>query len=124
MVNDFVYRSIHDRSIILFAGETKRTFIHIYDAIDSYLFALNNVSKMIGQVYNIGDETMNLSKYEIASEIKKHVDYEILQSHLSDLDTRNFEISFQKIKKLNFSLHFSLEDGIKDMKNLYKFYVK
>lgn len=124
MVNDFVYRSIHDRNIILFAGNTKRTFIHINDAIDSYLFALNNADKMKGDVYNVGDESMNLSKKEIATIIRKFINFEIIDSHLSDLDVRNFEISFKKIKDMGFNVKYKIEDGIRDLIKLYTFYLR
>lgn len=124
MVNDFVYKAIHDRSVILFAGETKRTFVHIDDAIDSYIFTLNNFENMKGDVYNVGDEELNLSKIEITNIIKKHIDFQVINSVLSDLDNRNFEISFQKIKKQGFNVTRTLEDGIIDLIKLYNFYVQ
>ena len=98
MVNDFVYRAIHERNLILFAPETKRTFVHIDDAIKGYIFAMNNFELMKNQIYNVGDETMNLSKMEISEKIKKYINFELVNSNLTDLDNRNFEISFEKIK--------------------------
>lgn len=124
MVNDFTYSAINNRSIILFAGKSKRTFIHINDAIKSYIFTLDNFEKMKSQVYNIGCESMNLSKIEISNQISKYVDYELIDSSLSDLDTRNFEISFQKIKKLGFNIEYSLGGGIKELIKLYNFYIQ
>ena len=124
MVNDFTYKAIHDRSIILFAGDTKRTFIHIKDAIDSYIFAMNNYEKMIGQVYNVGDNSLNFSKKEIANCIMKHVKFDLIDSSLSDLDKRNFEISFDKINELGFYTKYTLEDGVSDLFKLYKYYVQ
>jgi nucleoside-diphosphate-sugar epimerase len=34
MVNDFVYKSITERNIVIFQGHSKRTFVHIEDVID------------------------------------------------------------------------------------------
>lgn len=124
MVNDFVYKAINDRSIILFAGDTKRTFIHINDAIDSYIFTMNNQNTMISNVFNVGDENMNLSKKDIASNISNYVKFELIDSSLPDLDKRNFEISFEKIKKLGFNVKHNLNDGIKDLTKLYSFYTQ
>jgi nucleoside-diphosphate-sugar epimerase len=124
MVNDFTYKAMVERSIILFAGDAKRTFIHIKDAIRSYIFALENFEKMKGNVYNVGDEDMNLSKKDIANCISKNVNFELVDSTLPDLDKRNFEISFQKIKKLGFSTKYNLEDGINDLIKLYSYYVQ
>jgi len=124
MVNDFTYRSIHDRSIILFAGDTKRTFIHIKDAIKSYIFAMDNADIMKGNVYNVGDENMNLSKNDISKNIAQYVKYELINSSLPDLDKRDFAISFEKIKKLGYKTEYNLNDGILDLIKLYNFYVQ
>jgi nucleoside-diphosphate-sugar epimerase len=124
MVNDFTYKAITDRSLILFAGDTKRTFIHIKDAIRAYIFAMNNSSIMRGNVYNVGDEIMNLSKKDIADNIAKYIKFELVTSNLPDLDKRNFEISFKKIKKMGFKLEYGLNDGIMDLVKLYSYYVQ
>lgn len=124
MVNDFTYKAIHDRSIILFAGDAKRTFIHIKDAIRSYIFALENFDVMKGNVYNVGSENMNLSKKDISNNIAKYVKFELIDSSLSDLDKRDFEISFEKIKKLGFNLEYDLDYGIQELIKLYSYYVQ
>jgi len=124
MINDFTYKAIHDRSIILFAGNTKRTFIHIKDAILAYIFALENFDKMKGEIYNIGSEDMNLSKFDVSDNIKKYVNFELIDSSLPDLDNRNFEISFRKINKLGYKTNHSLDEGIQELIKLYNFYVQ
>lgn len=122
MVNDFMYKSIVDRSIVVFAGHSKRTFVHIDDVIESYIFVLNNFEKSKNEVYNVGDGELNYSKIDIANTIKKYVNFELIDSTLPDLDTRDFQVSFNKINKLGFKTNLNLEDGIKDLKSLYDFY--
>jgi nucleoside-diphosphate-sugar epimerase len=122
MVNDFVYKSITERNIVVFCGHSKRTFIHIDDVIDSYIFTLNNFEKTKNQVFNVGDLNLNFSKVDIANNIKEHVDFELIDSTLPDLDARNFQVSFDKINKLGFNTKLTLDDGIIDLKNLYNFY--
>ena len=124
MVNDFTYKAIHDRSIILFAKDTKRTFIHINDAIKGYIFAAENSEKMISNVYNVGDNDMNFSKKEISDNIVKYVNFELIESNLPDLDKRNFEISFNKINDLGYKVKHNLNDGIVDLIKLYSYYVQ
>jgi nucleoside-diphosphate-sugar epimerase len=124
MVNDFTYKAIHDRSIILFAKDTKRTFIHINDAIKGYIFAAENSEKMISNVYNVGDNDMNFSKKEISDNIAKYVNFELIESNLPDLDKRNFEISFNKINDLGYKVKHNLNDGIVDLIKLYSYYVQ
>lgn len=124
MVNDFTYKAVVDKSIILFAGDTKRTFIHIKDTIKSYIFAMENSDIMKNNIYNVGDEKMNLSKKEISNCIKKHINFELINSTLPDLDKRNFEISFKKIKNLGFKTEYDLNDGILDLIKLYSYYIQ
>lgn len=122
LANDFTYKAIHDRSIVVFAGYSKRTFVHIDDAVNAYLFALDNADRMKNNVYNVGDESLNFSKNDIADIIKKYVDFEIVNSNLPDLDVRSFLVSFKKIKDLGYKTNLTLEDGIIDLIKLYKFY--
>lgn len=35
LVNDFTYKAVNDRCVVLFEGQTKRTFLHIKDAINA-----------------------------------------------------------------------------------------
>jgi nucleoside-diphosphate-sugar epimerase len=122
LANDFTYKAIHDRSIVIFAGFSKRTFVHIDDAIDAYIFSLENSSKMINNIYNVGDESLNYSKIDIANAIHKYINFEIVNSNLPDLDVRNFLVSFQKIKKLGYITKLTLDDGIQELIKLYSFY--
>lgn len=122
LVNDFTYKAINERSIVIFGSKSKRTFLHIKDAIEGYIFAFNNFNTMKDQVYNLGDENLNFSKINIAEAIKKHIDFEIIDSSLPDLDIRDFIVSFSKIKNLGYNTKRTLDDGICDLLKLYRFY--
>lgn len=122
LVNDFTYKAIHERAIVVFAGTSKRTFMHIDDAVAAYLFALDNSGNMRGDIYNAGDETLNFSKFDITNTIRKYVDFEIVNSSLPDLDVRNFLVSFEKIRALGYKTRFTLDDGVESLVKLYKFY--
>ncbi len=124
MVNDFTYKALYERSVVLFGGDTKRTFIHIKDAIDSYIHTLNNFESMKNEIYNVGSNDLNFSKLEIAQNIKKYIDFEIIDSKLQDLDRRNFEISFKKINDKGFKTKYDLDYGITELIKLYNFYVQ
>jgi nucleoside-diphosphate-sugar epimerase len=122
MVNDFVYKAVTERNIVVFCGHSKRTFIHINDVIDSYIFALENFYDFKNQVFNVGDTSLNFSKVDIANYISKQINFELIDSSLPDLDSRNFQVSFDKINNLGFKTKLTLEDGINDLKKLYSFY--
>lgn len=122
LVNDFTYKAVNERVIVIFAGHSKRTFMHILDAINGYLFALDHADAMQGGIFNVGSEILNFSKTDIAHAIRNHVEFEIIDSSLSDLDVRDFMVSFNKIRDLGFSTKLSLDDGIQELLRLYSFY--
>jgi nucleoside-diphosphate-sugar epimerase len=124
MVNDFTYKALYERSVVLFGGDTKRTFVHINDAIRGYLHSLENFESMKNQIFNVGSDNMNFSKSEIANYVRKYIDFEIVDSKLQDLDKRNFEISFKKINDTGYKTEYDLNYGIEELIKLYKFYVQ
>ena len=62
LVNDFVGKAVMERCLVLFESSTKRTFLHVRDAIAGYMMALEQFETMKGQIFNVGDESMNYSK--------------------------------------------------------------
>ena len=116
LVNDFVYQSIHNRQIVLFEGYFRRTFLHSSDAANIYLFALDNFDKMNGNVYNIGDDTMNYSKREVAKKISKYVEYYLHEAEIgTDADKRDYEVDYSRIRQLGYNIKVNLDDGIQEL---------
>ncbi len=122
LVNDFVYKAVHERSIVIFEGKTKRTFVHLRDAVDAYLLAMDKRNEMMDQVFNVGDESMNYSKLEIARRVEAQTKCTVVDSQMSDIDYRNFEVNFSKIKRHGYRVKISLDEGIQELVKLYQFY--
>jgi nucleoside-diphosphate-sugar epimerase len=72
---------------------------------------------MTGQAYNVGHESMNLTKMDVARLIEKNVEgCKITESQDGeDLDKRDYEVSYQKIKKLGYKIEYDVEYGLKEM---------
>ena len=122
LVNDFCYRAVNERSVVLFDSASKRTFLDVKDGIRSYVFCMEEFENMKNDVYNVGDEKLNFSKLEIAQKIAEHTECTIIDSDIADLDMRDFIISFDKIKSFGYSAIYSLDEGIQNLIKLYKFY--
>src|SRR5262249_54664324 len=73
LVNDFTYRAVTDRSIVLFESHFKRNFIHVRDVAAVFLHGLDRFESMAGQIYNVGLSDANLSKLELCDRIRQHV---------------------------------------------------
>ena len=117
LVNDFTYRAVHDRFIVLFESHFKRNFIHIRDVTRAFLHAIDNYEKMAGQIYNVGLSDANLSKKELCEKIQQYVPSFIFQEAAigKDPDQRNYVVSNKKIEGTGFSPIHSLDSGIQEL---------
>jgi len=120
--NDFTMRAVQERSLVLFDSQSRRTFLHLDDAIRAYLMVTEIPDKMLGEVFNVGDDALNLSKLQLAQKIAEYVEFEIIDSTLPDLDVRDFVINFDKIKAIGFRPQRTLDDGIRELVKLFRFY--
>lgn len=117
LVNDFVYRALTDRFLVLFEARFKRNYIHIRDVASAFLFCISNFEKLKNEVYNIGLSEANLSKLELCEEIKKQLpDFCFVEAEIGkDPDKRNYIVSNEKIEKAGFKPKVSLADGIREL---------
>lgn len=121
LVNDFVYRAVFDRSLIVFEGHFMRNYLHVRDAASAFVFAMDNFDKMCGQTYNCGLSDSNLSKIELCEKIKKYIpEFTYIEAPTgTDPDKRNYLVSNEKIESIGFKPKFSLDDGIKELIKVY-----
>jgi nucleoside-diphosphate-sugar epimerase len=122
MINDFVYKAMKEKVIVLFDSFAKRTFIHVEDAAECYMFAMNNFDGMKGSIYNAGGNSLNFSKDEIAEKIRRKVEFSVVNSELKDKDLRHFIVNFDRIEKLGYKPTRTVEDGIDELIRIYSFY--
>jgi nucleoside-diphosphate-sugar epimerase len=122
LVNDFVERALHEGTLVLYSSHSKRTFMHISDCVRGYIFALDHAAAMSGQIFNMGSERLNFSKRDIADNIAKYVDFELIESGVLDKDVRHFDVAFDKAKALGFDCEQSLDHGVRELVRLYRFY--
>lgn len=122
LVNDFTYRAVYDRFVILFESHFKRNYIHVRDVVKAFLHAIDNFEKMKDQPYNVGLSNANLSKWELCEEIKKQVqDFYFVEARVGkDLDQRNYIVSNEKIEATGWRPDFSVQDGIAELIRCYQ----
>jgi nucleoside-diphosphate-sugar epimerase len=116
LVNDFVYAAVRNKSLLIYESTFKRTFIHVRDMARAFLFALENYDAMAGNAYNVGTESNNYSKREIAELIRRHHDFYLHYADVgSDEDQRNYEVSYRKLEREGFRCLTSVEDGVREL---------
>jgi len=121
LVNDFTYRAVRDRFIVIFEGHFKRNYIHIRDVARVFIHAMDKFDDMKNESYNVGLSDANLSKLELCAKIKEQIpDFVFLEAAMGkDLDKRNYIVSNEKIAKTGFSPDYSLEMGIAELIKSY-----
>ena len=117
LVNDFVYRAVHDRAVLIFEGHFKRNYIHIRDVARVFLHGVRKFSSMQGKPYNVGLEEANLSKLELCAKIKQHLpQFNYVEAPIGeDPDKRDYIVSNQRILGTGFRPEWDLDRGIREL---------
>jgi nucleoside-diphosphate-sugar epimerase len=122
LVNDFTYRAVRDRFLVLYEKHFKRNYVHIEDVARAFCHAIENFESMKGEAYNVGLSNVNLTKEELALRIKQHVPE--LHIHVADVandpDKRNYVISNEKIERKGFVAIHSLDEGIQQLVKAFR----
>jgi nucleoside-diphosphate-sugar epimerase len=117
MPNDFCWKAVRDGYVVLYRGSDRRTFLHIDDAVSAYLSTLSCYEACRGQVYNVGDEKLNLTKHALAKTVQSLHGYRLLCEEVgNDPDFRDYEVSYEKFRTATgFVPGVSLEDGLREV---------
>lgn len=121
MVNDFTFRAVRDKFIVLFEGHFRRNYIHIRDIAKAFLFGLQNYEKMKGNAFNVGLSSANLTKLELCQKIKEYLpSFYVHAAEIGeDPDKRDYIVSNEKLESLGWKPDYSLDDGIKELIKAY-----
>jgi nucleoside-diphosphate-sugar epimerase len=122
LVNDFTYRAVYDRFIVLFEAHFKRNYIHIRDIAGVFIHCIDKFDVMKNEPYNVGLSDCNISKRRLCEEIKKQVpEFHIVESEIGkDPDKRDYIVSNEKIESTGFAPRFTLQYGISELIKAYQ----
>ena len=117
LVNDFTYRAVTDRFVVLFESYFKRNYIHVRDVSRAFQHAIANFDKMKGQIYNVGLTEANVSKKELCQVIQRQVpDFKFIDAPIGkDPDQRNYVVSNAKIEATGYQTSVTLDQGISEL---------
>ncbi len=135
VINMFTAMAYTTHKIILNSnGQAWRPFVHIRDICQAIKLAIDyEVSSPTPVILNVGNSTQNYQVIELAQMVSKKIpgskveflkkapgqNQELIKDRkIQDgVDSRNYKISFEKIKKTlpGFECKFSIEQGIEEM---------
>ena len=122
LVNDFTYRAVKDRTVVLFESHFKRNYIHVRDVSRVFLHGLTNFESMKGNIFNVGLSDANVSKKELCERIASAVPgFVYVENNIgTDPDQRNYIVSNTKLEMTGFKPSISLENGIYELVKGYE----
>ena len=117
LVNDFTYRAVHDRFVVLFEANFKRNYIHVRDIARVFMHGIDNYEKTNGQIFNVGLSDANVSKRELCLAIQKQVpEFTFIEAPIGkDPDQRNYIVSNSRIEATGYQPQVSLDAGIREL---------
>ena len=117
LVNDFTYRALNDRFVVLFESHFKRNYIHVRDVSRAFQHGIANFDTMRGQIYNVGLSDANVSKYELCEHIQKLLpSFVFIEAAIGkDPDQRNYIVSNEKIEATGYRPAVSLDQGLAEL---------
>jgi nucleoside-diphosphate-sugar epimerase len=122
LVNHFVYAAVTDGYLVIFEKDFKRNFVHVRDVADCMLHCIKHAESMAGRAYNVGLDTANLSKEELARKVAEYVpSFYIHHAPIGqDPDQRNYIVSSRRLREAGFEARRSLDDGIPELLKGYR----
>jgi nucleoside-diphosphate-sugar epimerase len=122
LVNDFTWRAVHDRALVVFEGHFRRNYIHIRDVVKTFLHALDNYETMKGKAFNVGLSSANLSKLQLCERIKMQLPaFVYLEAPIGeDPDKRDYIVSNERLEATGWAPDWTLERGIAELIRAYR----
>jgi len=109
VINLFVAQAIKEGKITVHGGKQYRPFLHVNDAADSLIFALE---KNLTGTYNVISE--NYTIMEAAEKISKITGCKV-EISTNNEDNRNYKVSAEKIRQVGYNPTKKIEDAIEEI---------
>jgi len=123
LVNNFVFKAVRDKKLVIYEPHFRRNYIHINDVVNGIIYSIKNFNRLKSNVYNLGLSSANLTKYNLAKKIKKRINslkIKIVKNR-KDPDQRDYYVSNKKIERKGFKAKVSLEKGIDELINVFSY---
>ena len=117
VVNTMSMKSFIDREIKVFGGSQWRPLLGVEDAAEAYLRCLEaNLQDVGNQIFNVGSDDQNYQIDEVAELIGTALGGIPISRDNSNLDTRDYRVSFTKLRQtLGFSSQQTIDGAAREI---------
>lgn len=116
LVNFFVKELVQKGKLEIFEPHYKRNMINIKDVARAFVHSLNN---NLEGVYNVGDDSLNSTKGELAQNVANIVGGEITIGEGEDPDKRNYNVSSAKFYNTGYNIETDFDVNVRVLANYY-----
>lgn len=126
LVNNLVYNAVNNGVLAIYQADFMRTFISVKDMARAFHFFVDKVARCEldneYHVFNVGDESLNLSKRDLAEFIAKKTRCLLTypEGGYVDGDKRNYEVDYSEIRKAGFTVLYGLESIVDELISGFK----
>ena len=118
IINILTLHAFTKRKITIFGGKQWRPLVHVADAAQAYVQALEVPLETVGnQIFNVGSNQQN---YQVGmlGELVRQVFPEVhIETVPQTPDLRDYHVSFDKISEsLGYQVQYSVADGIREIR--------
>ena len=116
LINDFTWQAIHQRYLVVYEKHFRRTFIHVKDIARGIAYVIDKDICQGHKVFNVGHESLNYTKEDIVSLLKKHLDFLVHFAEIgTDADKRDYEVDYSRIRSIGYSTNIDIELGLREL---------
>ena len=116
MINDFTWQALHNRYLVVYEKHFRRTFIHVSDIANAFVFMLSRWDKLEHAVFNVGHDSMNYTKEDIVNLLQDRVDFLVHFAEIgSDEDKRDYEVDYSRIRDAGFEITVDIDRGLGEL---------
>ena len=120
LVNNFVLKTMREKILVLYECEFMRNYVHLFDICEAFKYVIDNWERCKNETYNVGNDSLNMNKLDLAKTIQTHLPLEIIQAEFTqDLDKRDYIVSSQKFYDKGFNCQHDLDTGIQQLIKAY-----
>lgn len=119
LANELVWNAAFKKEIVIYGSDQWRPLTHVYDAARAIIKCLTvPLERISGQIFNVGSDSGNYRKIQIAKLIFKHFPDAKIKTVDDIKASRSYKVSFKRISTvLGFKTTKTLEDGIVEIKD-------
>lgn len=119
ILNEFVWRAVTDRSVVLFEGHFRRNFVHVRDVAGAFIRAIEGGEDMRGKAFNCGATSEMMTKRQLCERIARQVPgFEWHKSAtMFDPDRRDFIVSNERLEATGWQAQYTVDLGITELKS-------